>query len=64
MFAISLMICLINEIANAIDENLFVFLDLSKAFYITDHSILLKKLEFCGLTGIALDWVKCYTSDR
>ena len=37
-----------------------VFLDLSKAFYTVDHSILLAKLSFLGLTPNAVQWFQTY----
>ena len=37
---------------------------LKKAFDTVNHSILLKKMELCGIRGIALDWFASYFSYR
>ena len=58
---------LTNEILNALNNKMTVggiFCDLQKAFDCVNHSILLKKLEFYGITGIAYKLIKSYLENR
>ena len=57
----------VNKVANGVDCQKYfagIFLDLSKAFDTLDHAILLSKLEACGITGRAHQWITDYFSNR
>ena len=55
------------NIYNCIDGRvacLGLFVDLSKAFDSVHHQILLRKMERCGIAGVALDLFRSYLSHR
>ena len=41
-----------------------IYIDLSKAFDTLDHSILLSKLKYYGVTGCSYDLLSSYLTDR
>ena len=58
---------LVDKIYDSSEKEQFtlgVFIDLSKAFDTVDHSILLKKINFYGITDKNLAWFESYLSNR
>ena len=45
---------------NRKENTISVVLDLSKALDTVNHNIVLRKLEFYGIRGIALEWFNHY----
>ena len=58
---------LVDRFHDTIEKNelmIGLFIDLSRAFDTMSHEILLRKLNFYGIRGIALDWIADYLSNR
>ena len=56
-----------DKIINAFEKNKYacnVYLDFAKAFDTVNHEILMSKLEFYGIRGIAKDWFKSFLTNR
>ena len=58
---------LIDRVMSSIEKKhspLAIYMDLSKAFDTLDHKILLRKLEYYGIKGNELNWLRSYLHDR
>ena len=58
---------MINDITEELDNKLFcigIFINLSKAFDMVDHKLLIRKLNHYGIRGTALPWLIDYLHNR
>ena len=57
----------LNDIYQAMNDNkvlIATYIDAMKAFDTVNHKILLKKAECYGITGLTLDWLRNYLTER
>ena len=54
----------ISDSLNKRQISILLLIDFSKAFDMVDHTILLWKLEYYGIRGLAQQWLKSYLSNR
>ena len=54
----------IRECINNKNMIIGLFLDLTKAFDLVNHKILLKKLNHCGIRGVANSLIESYLTNR
>ena len=58
---------LVDEITKSNDDDKYtigIFMDIRKAFYTIDHNILIQKLHFLRVRGIANSWLRIYLSKQ
>lgn len=59
--------CVLNCVISSINDHKTVsclFLDITKAFDMVDHNILLERLWKYGFRGVSLDWFRSYLTNR
>ena len=58
---------IVDDLTKAVDDKRItvgIFVDLAKAFDTVDHMVLMKKLDFYGIRGVAYNWFYSYLSNR